>query len=101
MLLVVATTLLSIGASSGKGSNSSDSDMVLLYGIIPVMVASILSDLASALCQWASHVKKYTCYLMTVEMSFVGIFFLLASTFKSPNGSFGIETTFCNCNGKL
>ncbi|XP_042449412.1 UDP-N-acetylglucosamine transporter ROCK1-like [Zingiber officinale] len=86
MLLVVAATLLSIGASSGKGSNSSDSDLVLLYGIIPVMVASVLSGLASALCQWASQVKKHTSYLMTIEMSFVGIFCMLASTFKSPDG---------------
>lgn len=86
ILLVIAATLLSIGASSGKDSSSSDSDLVLLYGIIPVMVASVLSGLASALCQRASQVKKRTSYLMTVEMSFVGIFCLLASTFKSPDG---------------
>ncbi|CAD5167656.1 unnamed protein product [Musa acuminata subsp. malaccensis] len=85
-LLIVAAILLSVGESSGKASASSNSDQVLLYGIIPVMIASVLSGLASSLCQWASQVKKHTSYIMTVEMSFVGSLCLLASTYKSPDG---------------
>ncbi|KAG9451529.1 hypothetical protein H6P81_011494 [Aristolochia fimbriata] len=86
VLLIIAAVLLSTGEGSGRGSSGSDMDLVLFYGIIPVLVASILSGLASALCQWASQVKKYTSYMMTVEMSIVGSICLLASTYKSPDG---------------
>ncbi|PKI66233.1 hypothetical protein CRG98_013401 [Punica granatum] len=85
-LLIVAAVLLSIGEGSGKGSASSDPEQILFYGIIPVLVASVLSGLASSLCQWAAQVKKHSSYLMTVEMSLVGSLCMLASTFKSPDG---------------
>ncbi|XP_052189365.1 UDP-N-acetylglucosamine transporter ROCK1 [Diospyros lotus] len=85
-LLIMAAVLLSVGEGSSKGSSNSDPDLVLFYGIVPVMVASILSGLASSLCQWASQVKKHSSYLMTVEMSIVGSLCLLASTYKSPDG---------------
>ena len=55
-LLIMAAVLLSIGEGSSKGSTSSDPDQILFYGIIPILVASVLSGLASALCQWASQV---------------------------------------------
>ncbi|XP_022962789.1 CMP-sialic acid transporter 5-like [Cucurbita moschata] len=86
-LLIVAAVLLSIGEGSSKGSRDDGSpDQILFHGIIPVLAASVLSGLASALCQWASQVKKHSSYLMTVEMSIVGSLFLFASTYKSPDG---------------
>ncbi|KAJ0975030.1 hypothetical protein J5N97_016995 [Dioscorea zingiberensis] len=85
-LLIIAAILLSIGEGSGKGSSGNNADQVLLFGIIPVLVASVLSGLASSLCQWASQVKKHTSYLMTVEMSLIGSLCMLASTHKSPDG---------------
>ncbi|PIA55206.1 hypothetical protein AQUCO_00800140v1 [Aquilegia coerulea] len=86
VLLIIAAVLLSLGESSGKGSSGNDPDQILFQGIIPVLVASVLSGMASALCQWASQVKKRTSYLMTIEMSIVGCMCLLASTYKSPDG---------------
>ncbi|EPS59328.1 hypothetical protein M569_15480, partial [Genlisea aurea] len=53
-LLIVAAVLLSVGEGSSKLSTSSHE---VLYGIIPILVASVLSGLASALCQWASQVR--------------------------------------------
>ncbi|KAJ9177601.1 hypothetical protein P3X46_012804 [Hevea brasiliensis] len=85
-LLIMAAVLLSVGEGSSKGSSSSNPDQILFYGIVPVLVASVLSGLASALCQWASQVKKHSSYLMTVEMSIVGSLCLLVSTTKSPDG---------------
>lgn len=85
-LLIIAAVLLSIGEGSSKGSSSNNPDEILFYGIVPVLVASVLSGLASSLCQWASQVKKHPSYLMTVEMSVVGSLCLLASTSKSPDG---------------
>lgn len=85
-LLISAAVLLSVGESTTKGLNGGSSEYVLLYGIIPVTVASVLSGLASSLCQWASQVKKHASYLMTIEMSFIGSMCLLASTFQSPDG---------------
>ncbi|CAO2039344.1 unnamed protein product [Urochloa humidicola] len=85
-LLISAAVLLSVGESSSKSSKGGSSDYVLLYGIIPVTVASMLSGLASSLCQWASQVKKHTSYMMTIEMSFIGSMCLLASTYRSPDG---------------
>lgn len=57
-LLILAAILLSFGEGSKKGSSASNSDQILFNGIIPVMVASVLSGLASTLCQWASQVSK-------------------------------------------
>lgn len=85
-LLIIAAILLSIGEGSRKGSSTANSDQVLFGGIIPVLVASVLSGLASSLCQWASQVKKHSSYLMTIEMSIVGSLCLLVSTLKSPDG---------------
>ncbi|KAK8533770.1 hypothetical protein V6N13_028550 [Hibiscus sabdariffa] len=85
-LLIMAAVLLSIGEGSSKGSSSGDPELILFYGIVPVLVASILSGLASALCQWSSQVKKHSPYLMTIEMSIVGSLCLLGSTYKSPDG---------------
>ncbi|KAI4345243.1 hypothetical protein L6164_012383 [Bauhinia variegata] len=85
-LLIIAAVLLSIGEGSGKGPYSGYADQILFYGIVPVLVASMLSGLASALCQWASQVKKRSTYLMTIEMSIVGSLCLLISTFRSPDG---------------
>ena len=50
----MAAILLSIG----EGSSSGDPEQILFYGIVPVLVASVLSGLASALCQWASQVRN-------------------------------------------
>ncbi|XP_030527496.2 UDP-N-acetylglucosamine transporter ROCK1 [Rhodamnia argentea] len=86
LLLIIAAILLSIGEGSSKGSSGGEPDQTFFYGIIPVLVASVLSGLASSLCQWASQIKKHSPYLMTVEMSVVGCLCLLASTFKSPDG---------------
>ncbi|KAK9272652.1 hypothetical protein L1049_003028 [Liquidambar formosana] len=86
LLLIIAAIFLSIGEGSSKGSSSSNPDQILFYGIVPILVASVLSGLASALCQWASQVKKHTSYLMTVEMSIVGSLCMLASMYKSPDG---------------
>ncbi|CAI8618953.1 unnamed protein product [Vicia faba] len=85
-LLLAAAVLLSVGEGSNKSSTSANADQVLFNGIVPVLIASVLSGLASSLCQWASQVKKHSSYVMTVEMSIVGSICLLASTLKSPDG---------------
>lgn len=85
-LLIIAAVLLSIGEGTSKSSRSRNPEEVLFYGIVPVLVASVLSGLASALCQWASQVKKHSSYLMTIEMSIFGSMCLLASMYKSPDG---------------
>ncbi|CAA2993403.1 CMP-sialic acid transporter 5 [Olea europaea subsp. europaea] len=86
-LLIIAAILLSIGEGSSKASSTDSPDEILFYGIVPVLVASVLSGLASALCQWATQVKKHASYLMTVEMSVIGSLCLLASAHKSPDGT--------------
>lgn len=55
-LLIMAAVLLSVGEGSNKSSSGINPDQVLFYGIIPVLAASVLSGLASSLCQWASQV---------------------------------------------
>lgn len=62
-LLIIAAVLLSIGEGSRKGSSAGSADRILLYGIVPVLVASVLSGLASSLCQWASQVSKKIFFL--------------------------------------
>ena len=68
-LLIIAAVLLSFGEGSGKGSSGSNSDHILFNGIIPVLVASVLSGLASSLCQWASQVSEpfqFLCFEGTI-----------------------------------
>lgn len=60
-ILIIAAVLLSIGEGSSKASSSRNPDEILFYGIVPVLVASVLSGLASALCQWASQVINCLC----------------------------------------
>jgi hypothetical protein len=67
-LLIIAAVLLSIGEGSKKGSSSGNTDQILFYGIVPVLVASVLSGLASALCQWASQVSK-TFFFSLIRIS--------------------------------
>lgn len=55
-LLIMAAVLLSVGEGSNKDSSGINADQKLFNGIIPVLVASVLSGLASSLCQWASQV---------------------------------------------
>ncbi|VFQ61952.1 unnamed protein product [Cuscuta campestris] len=88
LLLIIAAVLLSVGEGSSKSpnSNKNDPNEILFSGIVAVLVASVLSGLASALCQWASQVKKHSSYLMTMEMSMIGSLCLVASLFKSPDG---------------
>jgi len=54
--LIMAAVLLSVGEGSNKDSSGINADQKLFYGIIPVLAASVLSGLASSLCQWASQV---------------------------------------------
>lgn len=61
-LLIAAAVLLSVGEGSNKGSTGANADQVLFYGIIPVLIASVLSGLASSLCQWASQVTKLSVF---------------------------------------
>lgn len=56
-LLIIAAVLLSIGEGSSKGSSGANTDQILFYGIVPVLIASVLSGFASSLCQWASQVR--------------------------------------------
>lgn len=85
-LLIMAAVLISVGEGSGKSSGSDNPELILFYGIVPVLIGSVLSGLASSLCQWASQVKKHSSYVMTIEMSIVGSLCLLASISKSPDG---------------
>lgn len=57
-MLIAAAVLLSVGEGSNNGSTGANADQVLFYGIIPVLIASVLSGLASSLCQWASQVTR-------------------------------------------
>ncbi|XP_024540194.1 CMP-sialic acid transporter 5-like [Selaginella moellendorffii] len=86
LLLVSAAVLLSFGQKSSKSSADVDPESTLILGVIPILVASMLSGLASTLCQWAAQVKRRSTYLMTVEMSTFGSLFLIASLLKSPDG---------------
>ena len=84
-LLIIAAVLLSIGEGSSKGSTSGNADQILFYGIIPVLVASVLSGLASALCQWASQVRKKFS-LFFGELLFVSpLIFIVCLCYRSRN----------------
>lgn len=85
LILLIAAILLSLGKKSSSGRQLQENSFFL--GVVPVLVASILSGLASTLCQWAVQVKKRSTYLMTVEMSTIGSFVLIASMLQSPDGA--------------
>lgn len=70
-LLILAAVLLSIGEGSNKASSSHNPDEILFYGIVPVLVASVLSGMASALCQWASQVITNQSVFLFIFESFI------------------------------
>lgn len=78
-LLIAAAVLLSVGESSSKGSPGSNADQILFYGIVPVLVASVLSGLASSLCQWASQVSRTFNFLFILNFPrFIEFIFVLS-----------------------
>ncbi|KAL3685636.1 hypothetical protein R1sor_003658 [Riccia sorocarpa] len=76
---------LILGQMSPKASAAVQQNSFVL-GVIPIIVASVLTGLASSLCQWAVQVKRRSTYLMTIEMSAMGAFCLAASLSRSPDG---------------
>ncbi|KAH7287797.1 hypothetical protein KP509_32G075100 [Ceratopteris richardii] len=85
-VLLGASLLLCLGESSTARKSDGAHVEALLYGVLPTLVASILSGLASSLCQWASQVKRRSSYLMTIEMSTIGTLCLVVSLSWSPDG---------------
>lgn len=86
MLLLCSALLLCIGEGKSGGSRKEAHEKAFFLGVIPVLAASVISGLASTLCQWAAQVKKRSSYLMTVEMSSIGTACLLISMLWSPDG---------------
>ena len=66
------------GGSSSKGKSSS-SDAELAVGVAAVIVASALSGMASAACQYAMQRIGTPAHVFTLEMAFVAIPALLVS----------------------
>lgn len=86
-LLLIAAMLLSLGKTvPQQRSKEIEWESTLWLGIIPIISASVLSGLASTLCQWAAQVKRRSTYLMTLEMSTYGSLVLLISMWWSPDG---------------
>nr|GMC96743.1 protein DYAD-like [Ipomoea batatas] len=95
LLLIIAAVLLTVSEGSNTEPGSNNSDEILFFGIVPVLVASVLSGLASALCQWATQAIKQTfalplscCQNLFMVVPLHPFFFLSHhySTFKSPDG---------------
>ena len=51
VLLIFVAFFLSIGEGSDRGSKGVDSEQAFLLGIIPAIAATVVSGLASSLCQ--------------------------------------------------
>ncbi|MCO5558268.1 hypothetical protein L7F22_011847 [Adiantum nelumboides] len=85
-VLLGASLLLCVGESSSSSRSSNAHAEAMLSGVLPTLIASVLSGLASTLCQWAAQVKRRSSYLMTIEMSAIGTFCLLISMLWSPDG---------------
>lgn len=77
--MVFAAILLSIGEGSGRGSSGGNSDLVLMYGIVPILFASVLSGLASSLCQWASQVRSLFIVILNKALKSVQELDLMAT----------------------
>lgn len=86
MLLLGAALLLCISESTSSGSRREAHAKAFVLGVLPVFAASVISGLASTLCQWAVQVKRRSSYLMTIEMSVIGTLCLLVSMLWSPDG---------------
>lgn len=85
-MMLVGATLLTVGGKSGSSAGG-EHDESFLLGIMPVLLASMLSGVASSLCQWAIQVKKRSPYLLTIEMSVIGTAVLVFSMLHTPDGA--------------
>eukprot|EP00270_Netrium_digitus_P014875 TRINITY_DN513_c0_g1_i1.p1 TRINITY_DN513_c0_g1~~TRINITY_DN513_c0_g1_i1.p1 ORF type:complete len:415 (-),score=98.57 TRINITY_DN513_c0_g1_i1:348-1592(-) len=90
LVMLVAAVLLTTGQDSGKskggeaGTKQGAEDFFL--GVVSVMAASVLSGLASSICQWVVQVGGHSSYVMTIEMSVISIPVLLFSLFQTSDG---------------
>eukprot|EP00897_Mesotaenium_endlicherianum_P008573 jgi/Mesen1/7744/ME000407S06950 len=99
LVMLVAAILLTLGQGQSSSSSSSkkqqqqssssevEAEAALYLGVVPVLAASLLSGLGSTACQWAAQVKKRSPYLMTLEMSLLGVALLSASLGSLPDGA--------------
>ncbi|CAI5469909.1 unnamed protein product [Closterium sp. Yama58-4] len=104
LTMLVAAVLLSIadhvelslwggkGAGEGGGERKEGSGGLteslaasVVFGVVPMLAASVTSGFGSMYCQWVSQVKGRSSYLMTVEMSSFSFCLLLASLLLVPS----------------
>ncbi|CAI5973340.1 unnamed protein product [Closterium sp. NIES-64] len=104
LAMLVAAVLLSIadhvqlslwggkGAGEGGGERKGGSGGLteslaasVVFGVVPMLAASVTSGFGSMYCQWISQVKGRSSYLMTIEMSSFSFCLLLASLLLFPS----------------
>lgn len=73
LLLLVASFLLCVGESASAGRSDDLRREAILFGVLPTLVASVISGLASTLCQWASQVGILLIFHTFVSLTCVDI----------------------------
>jgi UDP-sugar transporter A1/2/3 len=81
-LLCIAGVILNFDSRKSNSSNS------LYWGIVPVLIASVLSGLCAAITEVALRKKKRNSYFLTLELSIYSIMVLIWSSFSGPDAVF-------------
>lgn len=88
LVLLSAAVLLSLAKDSGGGGGSA-SPASFELGLLPVLLASILSGVGAAITQQSMQVHKRDPALVTIELSVYGSVFLALPMLWSSLSSFG------------
>ncbi|CAI5461163.1 unnamed protein product [Closterium sp. Yama58-4] len=75
----------SAGGGGGSGGLTESLAASVVFGVVPMLAASVTSGFGSMYCQWVSQVKGRSSYLMTIEMSSFSFCLLLASLLLFPS----------------
>ncbi|GAQ79083.1 Nucleotide-sugar transporter [Klebsormidium nitens] len=89
LCMLVAAVLLSWdpAAAPTPSGEQPPPDRRFFLGVLPMLVASVLSGLASTVCQRTLQVRRRDAYVMTMEMSVLGIAVLLLTLAGSDDGA--------------
>lgn len=90
LTLLGAAMLLSLSKDSSKGDDAAAPPMSVEFGLVPVLLASMLSGLGAAITQRSMQQHKRDAALVTMELSLYGSLFLMmpaiwSTITKTPN----------------
>eukprot|EP00448_Togula_jolla_P039401 CAMPEP_0170630698 /NCGR_PEP_ID=MMETSP0224-20130122/34165_1 /TAXON_ID=285029 /ORGANISM="Togula jolla, Strain CCCM 725" /LENGTH=305 /DNA_ID=CAMNT_0010958825 /DNA_START=80 /DNA_END=994 /DNA_ORIENTATION=+ len=86
-MVMLGGSLVSISASGADATAEERTSSS--FGLLCIMLASVLSGFGSGITEWVLHGKSRNCYLFSIEMAVFGVLVLLGSLLLNLTGDSG------------